>query len=179
MRWLDTAFWYESGVKWVRTPKVDMYRILGGVYDIYRGSDRIRLIVLSEIQDAGQNLIWELFSTRPEQIQVAAQEFQARYGEASTILNQLFRYYHMEGLTMPYTMEDFKRDAKEEFLKSLTPEERLKGLPSDELLKHLAPDERLKDLPPEALLKRLTVEDIQTYLKKLLDQSESGSSEKP
>ena len=80
---------------------------------------------------------------------------------------------------MPHTMEDFKRDAKEEFLKSLTPEERLKGLPSDELLKHLAPDERLKDLPPEALLKRLTVEDIQTYLKKLLDQSESGSSEKP
>ncbi|HNC46399.1 MAG TPA: hypothetical protein PLU80_19670, partial [Acidobacteriota bacterium] len=77
------------------TSQVDMRRVLGGVYDIYRGSDRIRLIVLSEIQDAGQNLIWELFSTRPDQIRVAAQKFQARYGEASTILNQLLRYYQL------------------------------------------------------------------------------------
>lgn len=56
---------------------------------------------------------------------------------------------------MPYTMEDFKRDAKEEFLKTLTLEERLKGLPSDELLKRLAPEERLKGLPPDELLKHL------------------------
>ncbi|MBI4748467.1 MAG: hypothetical protein HY774_08245 [Acidobacteria bacterium] len=160
------------------TGQVDMYRVLGGVYDIYRGSDRIRLIVLSEIQDARQNRIWELFSTRPDHIQVAAQEFQARYGEASTILNQLFRYYQMEGLPMPYTMEDFKRDAKEEFLKSLTPEERLKGLPAEERLKGLPPEERLKGLPSDELLKRLSVGDIQAYLKKLLDHSDSGSSEK-
>ena len=62
---------------------------------------------------------------------------------------------------MPYTMEDFKRDAKEEFLKTLTPEERLKGL------------------PPEERFKGLTAAEIQAYLEKLLKQSESDSSEKP
>ena len=71
---------------------------------------------------------------------------------------------------MPYTMEDFKRDAKEEFLKTLTPEERLKGLP---------PEERLKGLPPEERFKGLTAAEIQAYLEKLLTQSEPDSSEKP
>ena len=50
------------------------------------------------------------------------------------------------GLPVPYTMEDFNRDAKEEFLKILTLEERLKGL------------------PPEERFKGLTVTEIQAYL---------------
>ncbi|HND18810.1 MAG TPA: hypothetical protein PLB18_05535 [Acidobacteriota bacterium] len=46
-------------------------------------------------------------------------------------------------------------------------------------MKHLAPDERLKGLPSEERFKGLTAAEIQAYLEKLLQQSESGSSEKP
>ena len=184
------------------THQMQMFRIHGGVYDLYRGSDRIRLIILSEIEDAAQNRIWELFGGIPDRIATAIQDFDWEHGEASTILNQLLEHYQMEGLKMPYTMEDFRRDfildhlrevppqeiAKrlspderleglppDELLKHLAPEERLKGLPSNELLKHLALDERLKNLPPEELSKSLTVEGIQAYLKKLLERSDSDT----
>ena len=42
---------------------------------------------------------------------------------------------------MPYTMEDFRRDAKKDALKDLTPDERLEGLPSEKLLEKLTPEE--------------------------------------
>jgi hypothetical protein len=39
----------------------------------------------------------------------------------------------VEGLNMPYTMEDFKREFLKEHLKELTPEERLQGLSREEI----------------------------------------------
>ena len=44
---------------------------------------------------------------------------------------------------MPYTIEDFQREVKEEFLQSLTEED------IDRLLKCLEPEDRLRGLRPE------------------------------
>jgi len=84
----------------------------------------------------------------------------------------LFNKYQSEGVVMPYTMEDFQREVKEEFLGSLTeedlerllkglkPAKRLKGLKPEERLKGLKPEERLKGLKPEERLKDLKSEEI-------------------
>jgi hypothetical protein len=51
----------------------------------------------------------------------------------------LFESFEQEGIAMPYTMKDFRRDfvkehfTPEERLEGLTPEERLQGLPPDEI----------------------------------------------
>jgi len=66
---------------------------------------------------------------------------------------------------MPYTVEDYKRELKEEVLASITLDELLKRLSPEERLKGLPPEERLKGLPPEEFLKRLTREQIEANLK--------------
>lgn len=42
---------------------------------------------------------------------------------------------------MPYTMEDFQREYKQELLKSLTPEQRLQGLKPEEVFQQFTPKE--------------------------------------
>jgi len=70
----------------------------------------------------------------------------------SGIVNKLFKKYQNEGVVMPYTMEDYQREAKEEVLGSLTGEE------IDRFLNSLNPEDRLKGLNPE---------EIEAYLKKI------------
>ncbi len=74
------------------------------------GLTRIRVLVLSEMPQAEHNALWHLFSGIQEQVAYGAVHYRNRTSEMSTILNQLFENYHVEGLEMPYTMEDFRRD---------------------------------------------------------------------
>ena len=67
---------------------------------------------------------------------------------------------------MPYTMEDFRRELKQEVLKTLTPEERLEGLPPEKRLEGLSPEKRLEGLSPE---------EIENYLKNLKERSPAKS----
>jgi len=69
--------------------------------------------------------------------------------------------YQSEGVVMPYTMEDFQKEVKEEVLRSLTEEE------LDRLLNGMKPEKRMKGLKPEERLKGLTSEEIEAYLKKI------------
>ena len=68
----------------------------------------------------------------------------------SSIINRLFENYQLEGLIMPYTMEDFRRDSAredlymlsaDEILQLLSVDERLSGLSADEI-RQLSPDKR-------------------------------------
>ena len=62
------------------------------------------------------------------------------------LLSQLFETFRGEGLTMAFTMEDFRRQMAKEHFPRLTPEERR------EALELLSPEERrktLQSLPPE------------------------------
>ena len=49
-------------------------------------------------------------------------------------MNKLLNFYGLEGIAMPYTMEDFEREVEEEFLQKLTPEQRLQGLSVEQVL---------------------------------------------
>ncbi|KOR27484.1 hypothetical protein TI04_13210, partial [Achromatium sp. WMS2] len=72
---------------------------------------------------------------------------------------QIFEHYNLEGLAMPYTLDDFERDYLRSHVHLLPPEDRLKGLRPADLLKSLKPEERLEGLRPADLLKRLKPEE--------------------
>jgi len=123
-----------------------------GVYEVVWGTHRIRVLVLSEIPEDEHNAIWNLFSGVREKVIYGSEQYRRHLTEMSTLINRLFENYQLEGLVMPYTWEDFRRDIVREYLDRLPPEERLKGL---------SPQERVKGLSPEE------IEEIRKYLEKL------------
>ena len=86
---------------------------------------------------------------------------------------QLFEGFQVEGLAMPFTMEDFERQFAREHFRRLTPEQRQEALRTltpkarQELLQGLPPEERLAGLPAEARLAGLSEEQIRQYLERL------------
>ncbi|MEK7730109.1 MAG: hypothetical protein AAB354_17005, partial [candidate division KSB1 bacterium] len=132
--------------------------ITTGVYEVAWGGCVIRIIVLSEVAKSKRNALWQMFSGVAEKVRYGAEQYDWRKKELSQYINTLFNYYKVEGISMPYTVEDFIREQEEELLAKMPPEKRLKGL---------RPEERLKGLPPEARLKGLKRKEIMAYLKKL------------
>ncbi len=138
-----------------------------GVFECLRGTDSIRVLVLRQLPRAEHNAMLHLFSASQDQVRYGAEHYRQRSAETSTLLYRLLEEYQREGLDMPYTMADFRRDFTREFLKELTPEERLAGLSPEDLLKGLSPEERLAGLSPADLLKGLSAEQIAALLKRL------------
>ena len=99
-----------------------------GVYQIRWGSRNIRIIVLNEMPEATHNALWNLFSSDQTRIIYGAENYQLRTEDMNTLLNNLLQRHAKEGTIMPYTMEDFKRDAFREYLSSLTPREFLENV---------------------------------------------------
>jgi hypothetical protein len=161
--------------------QVELTKVQDGVYDIYRGSDNIRLIVLNEIPHAKHNAIWHLFSGIPGEVEFAARQYRGKSQEISTVLNSLFDNYNLEGIPVSYTMKDFQKDyvrnhlgmlSPDEVLDKFSPDDRLKGLSPDEVLQRFSPDDRLKGLSPDDRLKGISPEKIKLYLKKLGENTE-------
>ncbi len=118
------------------------------------GNSPVRVVVLGEVPKAPHNALWNLFSGVAERAAYGMGHFRPHLREdASTILNQLLEYYRLEGMGMPYTLEDFRREFADEIR-----EERMKDL------RLLSPEERLKGLSPEERLKGLSPEQIKAYL---------------
>ena len=130
-----------------------------GVYRVIWGTHHIRILVLSEMPDSDRNALWNLFSGVREKVASAATHYQGHMRGVSTIMNQLFECYALEGVAMSYTMDDFLRDASKEILEKLPPEEILRGIPVEERLRGLPPEERLRGLPPEERLRGLPPEE--------------------
>ncbi len=126
-----------------------------------------------------------MFSASGDKVGYGVSHYQWRT-DISTVINELFRKYRKEGIVMPYTIDDYRRERKEEFLRSLTredvsgllgnlsPEERLRGLSPEEVFKAFPPEERLRGLspeevfkafPPEERLRGLSEEEIEACLK--------------
>jgi hypothetical protein len=134
----------------------DINKIEQGVYDIKWGDHWIRTIILSRVPKEKHNAIWQLFSADPERIQFGAINYEWRMPDISTIINDLFNNYKIEGIAMPYTIDDYKRDYVLEHIHKLPIEDRLKGLSRNDLIEAL--DKQLKNLSKsekEELLKRL------------------------
>jgi hypothetical protein len=115
-----------------------------GVYSCGRGTDTIRIVVASEMPRVEQNAMLHLFSAAPAQIQYGAEHYRTESGDISSIVNDLFAEYSVEGLIMPYTMADYKREKVLEHLHELTAEERLAGLPPEQIEAYL---KRLRTKP--------------------------------
>jgi hypothetical protein len=69
----------------------------------------------------------------------------------STVIRQLFEGYEVEGLKVPYTLDDFYRD----FIQSH----------ADEILEKLPPERRVKGLSPEQRVKGLSADELERLLK--------------
>ncbi len=121
--------------------QVEMEEIQPGVYEVVWGTHRIRVMVLNEIPEGEQNALWNLFSAVREKVVSAAAHYRNDASNLSSIINDLFKNYQLEGLVMPYTMEDYQRDVARRYLDQLPPEERVKGLSLEERLKGLSPEE--------------------------------------
>ena len=124
--------------------QVDFAAIGPGVYDVRWGVRDVRIIVLSRIVESENNAPWLMFSADADKVRYGATRYEWK-SPVSGILNKLFNKYQSEGVVMPYTMEDFQREVKEEFLGSLTGED------LERLLKGLKPEERLKGLKLEEI----------------------------
>jgi hypothetical protein len=148
---------------------VDLTPVGDGIYDCRRGTDVIRLIVVHELPRTENNALLHLLSASPDQVRYGVEHYRQRSADTSTLLGQLFEGYEREGLTMPYTMEDFRRDYVKEHLKDLTLDERLEGLSPKELVKRLSPDDRLRGLSPDQ---------IENYLRRRKQQRPSPKRKK-
>lgn len=144
-----------------------------GVYDVRWGAPTVRLIVLNTITEHPRNAAWELFSTQQDRIRHGAAHYQRRRAETWDLLRRLYLTHVLEEPDMAYTMEEFIRETREQFLHTLTPEEQqafLDQLPVEQRLRGLGPEERLRGLEPEERLRGLGPEELhklQEYLKKL------------
>lgn len=154
--------------------ELDLDEVQDGVYRVQRDTDDIRVIVLSEIPAGEHNALWHLFSDRPALMQQAADRYRREPGEMWGVIEKVFSSYGLEGVTMPYTMQDFWHEYMLEKMQEFTPEERMRGLPAEEFVKRLPTEERLKGLRPEERLKGLLPEEIEAYLKSLRNR-DSGN----
>ncbi len=125
-----------------------------GVYEMTWGTRVIDVIVCRRVEVIERNSLWLLFSGDPEKVAFGMRHFGLKQPDLSTILNDIHQTYQLEGLNMPYTVEDYKKEAFErqmERLKQLSVEEKFKIFPKEELLANLSPEERLADLSPEQI----------------------------
>jgi len=136
-----------------------------GVYQVRRGTDKIRIIVLNDVAEEAHNSIWHMFSAVPERVRRVAAEYRPSSLDISTLLNQLFENYQLEGMVMPYTMEDFRRDFTREHLHLLTAEEILGHFSAEEILGRFSAEERLKGL---------SLDELRALLAKLQERHEQA-----
>lgn len=108
-----------------------------GVYEVPWGTQRIRLIVLSQILKIKRNAVWHLFSGIAEKVQYGVSQYRWRRKDHTTLIKKLYAHYQVEGIAMPYTWNDFYREFTKEHLDLLPAEDRLKGLPAKDRLQGL------------------------------------------
>ncbi len=151
-----------------------------GVYTMEWGTRTVVVIVCRRVERSARNALWLLFSGDPEKVDFAMRHFGLKQSDLSTILGEISDTYRLEGLNMPYTLEDFKREVRErrlEELKHPTPEEKeavLSALSPGERLAGLSREERLAGLSRAERLAGLSRAEIEAFLKTLEDSSGQG-----
>jgi hypothetical protein len=77
--------------------------------------------------------------------------------DGSTVINQLLNMYSLEGIAMPYTMEQFRKEYVKAHLPELGADEVLSMFTPDDRLRGLAPKDRLESLAPEEKKNRFLI----------------------
>lgn len=132
--------------------RVPWERVQAGVYDCRWGTDTVRVVVAGELPREPHNAALHLFSARPELIEFGGRAYRRRSEDTSALLAQLFEGLQAEGMPMPFTMEDFRRQFVREHFPQLTRQER---------------EDVIRALPPEERLAGLTEDQIREYLDRL------------
>jgi hypothetical protein len=101
-----------------------------------------------------------MFSAIPEKVRKGASAYGWRRNDLSTVMNRLLVKYSAEGIIMPYTIEDYKRDIVLEVIGDIPVDRLLKGLPADEVLKYYPAEQRVKGLPADIRLKGLPTDEV-------------------
>jgi len=136
-----------------------------GVADYTRGTDIIRVIVLAKLPEVHRNALLHLLSAMPNRVKFGASHFEKHSNETSTLVGRVYTGYFREGWDMPYTMEDFKREIRQEVLAELTPEERLEGMSPQERVAGMSPREIAAGIDVAGFLQSLPPEEIERCLK--------------
>ncbi len=131
--------------------EIHLQKIQDGVYDIKLGFCLIRLIVLSRMPKTPENALWQLFGGKADKFVYGDKYYHWHYSKQQSVLNRLYELYQQEGVSMSYTWEDFERDYTRDHLHLLSPDERLKGVPTTERLKGVPTTERLKGIPRQVI----------------------------
>ena len=118
---------------------------------LWRGTDKVRIIVLSQIPREEHNSIWYLISADPEAVRFGAEHLHPNTSDTRRMMLQLIKVYQLEGLPMPYTMEQFRKEFDSQYLERMPIEERLRGVSLDELLRVLSREEKLAELSDDDL----------------------------
>jgi hypothetical protein len=131
-----------------------------GVYHCTWAADVVRVVVAGELPREAHNAPLHLFSASPELVGFGQGAYRRRSKDTSAMLRQLLEKFQREGITMSYTMEDFRRQYAKEHFAELTPEEQREALES------LSAEQRrevLKSLPVEDRLAGLSAEQIRQF----------------
>ncbi len=110
---------------------------------------RVIVIVLSKAPKSKRNAIWNLFSGRPNLMQFGARNYRWKRRPVLGIFRRLYQKFKLEGIEMPYTLDDFVREHYPAELKEMPRKKRL------EILAELPVNERLEGISAEELRERL------------------------
>ena len=126
---------------------VPLTKVQEGVYDSRRGTDLIRIIVLNRLPLDPRNSPLHLFSGQDERVGFGVTNVFPRTDDISTMLLRVFEKYLLEGVDMPQTNEEYRR----EFFKTIPLKDRLAGVSPAEVLEVFTPNELIQAMPPEVL----------------------------
>ncbi len=146
---------------------INAKRITPSVWEASVVSRTVRILVLSTMTLEQRNAMLAFFTFDSEKVRYALNHYTWQQDDGSTVINQLLDQYALEGIGMPYTMEQFRKDYLRAHINELPPEEVLARYDPEERLKGLEPEERLKGLEPEERLKGLEPHVIEAYLEML------------
>jgi hypothetical protein len=91
-------------------------------------------LVLRQLPREERNAPLHLLSAAPDLVAYGAAHYRQRSVDTSTLIQRLFTGFEREGIAVPYTMKDFRRDSAKELLDDLTAEE------TRELIRNLSPE---------------------------------------
>jgi hypothetical protein len=152
-----------------RTPEklmrqIELTPVREGVYDARRGTDTIRVVVANELPKFANNAFFLLFSAQSERVEYGRTNTTQQSVETSQLIHELFGNYRVEGMNVPYTMEDFRREHMPEILqtikRNISAEQLASLFPAEEFLKNYKPEDVLKNYKPEDVLKNYKPEDV-------------------
>ena len=130
-----------------------------GVYEVEWGLTPIRIIVAGRLPRTEPNALLHLFSASESLLEYGRQHCRIHSPETTSLLADLFADYKAEGLTMPYTMDEFMKEVEKRAVRRASFDVRLEGIP---------PEKRLEGIPPEKRLEGLTPKDREV-MRRLLD----------